>query len=158
MDGVIVQCIFKTKVTNVGVATETETVKAQVPENGIWLWKAKHQAVIVSGTGTSRDMRSMDHGSQAKTYIFPLTIVVVNYKAFTNRKALQLVQLNENLRMLYDRCFEKAGIRRLVLPQNVWDIRPNVFWQCDSLQYVNLKNAVCLKRLEYGVFSKCKKL
>ena len=118
-----------------------------LPKNGICRMLHKSPAVIVSNEQLSRDMTKINYGNPGKTYAFPPTVKTVSICGFYEIKRLLSVRLNEGLEVLKCNCFERSGIKRLMLPASVCSIEECAFSGCNNLQHVDFRAARSLKFL-----------
>ena len=66
----------------------------------------------------NRDMKVIIRGDPGKTCTFPSTIAAVGEYAF-NKRCVLSVGLNEGLKTLEENCFQRSGIRSLVLSSSI---------------------------------------
>ena len=82
-------------------------------------------------------------------------MTLIHERSFGNRKKLKSIWLNTGLERLEEMCFRNTGIKTLVLPASVTNIEHQVFKDCASLRYTDLRAAHKLKHLGNELFSGC---
>ena len=95
--------------------------------NGLWQKNDNLWTLVVSEIEVSRNASSIIYWNRAKTFTFPRSTVKVDSDAFGDAKELRSVRLNAGLEILGDNSFAGSGIRKLVLPSSVREIRAGAF-------------------------------
>ena len=71
-DGINISCKLKQVMTETG----------RMPRNGFWKRQGESWILVVNGTQMGKDAKVIVHGSNTKTFAFPLSVIRVSEQAF----------------------------------------------------------------------------
>lgn len=122
--------------------------RAETPMNGLWL--RRRLEVLISGVQTSRAMRKVVKGHEARMCTFPRTITVIGECSF--RSMLRLLSVRcEGLRVLEESAFESSGLRSFTAPPSLGEVGSRAFASCRALRRVDF-SACALQSSGESVF------
>lgn len=82
----------------------------------------------------------------------PAGLWAIQMDAFKNCKKLEAVELPTTLKNLYERAFSDSGLKSIILPESIQEIKHQVFLRCNSLERAA---GTHVKKIEVQAFMFC---